>query len=127
MTSHALERQAETRGGLPLGEHFLLVQVAQGPETGIRPTDLAARTLLTKSGVTRALERLERDGLIAHGVCPSDKRSYYVMLTPKGRHLLRRSAPGHLRAIVQHFAEPLTADEIRVITTAMERIAATAG
>lgn len=103
------------------------MQVAQGPETGIRPTDLAARSLLTKSGVTRALERLERDGLIAHGVCPSDKRSYYVMLTPKGRHLLRRSAPGHIRAIAEHFADPMTADELRVVTAAMERIADSAG
>ena len=125
-TSHALERQADTRGGLPLGEHFLLVQVAQAPETGIRPTDLAARSLLTKSGVTRALERLERDGLVSHRVCPSDKRGYFVVLTPKGRHLLRRSAPGHVRAIAQHFADPLTAEELRVVTAAMERIAGTA-
>lgn len=126
-TSHALERVSETRGGLPLGEHFLLVQVARAPQTGIRPTDLAARSLLTKSGLTRALERLERDGLITHGVCPSDKRSYFVLLTPKGRHLLRRSAPSHIRAIAEHFAEPLSGDELQVVTAAMERIAGTGG
>jgi DNA-binding MarR family transcriptional regulator len=122
-TSHALERVSETRGGLPLGEHFLLVQVARAPETGIRPTDLAARSLLTKSGVTRALDRLRADGLIAHRVCPSDKRGYFVVLTPKGRHLLRRSAPGHIRAITEHFADPLSGEELAVLTRAMERIA----
>jgi DNA-binding MarR family transcriptional regulator len=125
-TSHMLERVAESRGGLPLGEHFLLVQIARGPETGIRPTDLAALSLLTKSGVTRALDRLEQDGLVERRTCPSDKRGYLVVLTALGRRLLRRSAPGHIRAIAKHFAEPLTSDELSVLTVAMERIAATA-
>ena len=75
VTSHALERLADSRGGLPLGEHFLLVQVARGPEEGIRPTDLAARSLLTKSGVTRAIDRLERDGLVERRSCPTDGHS----------------------------------------------------
>jgi DNA-binding MarR family transcriptional regulator len=118
-----LERAADTRLGLPLGEHFLLVQIARGPDAGMRPTDLAERTLLTKSGITRALDRLEADGLLERRSCPSDKRGYLVVLTPKGRHLLRRAAPSHIRAIAKHFAEPLTSDELTVITAAMERIA----
>ena len=122
-TSHVLERAAETRGGLPLGEHFLLVQIARGPEFGMRPTDLAERSLLTKSGITRALDRLERDGLIERRVCPTDKRGWLVVLTAKGRHLLRRAAPSHIRAIAKHFAEQLTADELKVLTPALERIA----
>jgi DNA-binding MarR family transcriptional regulator len=125
-TSHMLERVAESRGGLPLGEHFLLVQVARGPETGIRPTDLAAISLLTKSGVTRALDRLEESGLLERRTCPSDKRGSLVVLTDRGRRLLRRSAPAHIRAIAKHFAEPLNADELAVLTDAMERIAASA-
>jgi DNA-binding MarR family transcriptional regulator len=125
-TTHMLERVAESRGGLPLGEHFLLVQVARGPEAGIRPTDLAAISLLTKSGITRALDRLEQDGLVERRTCPSDKRGSLVVLTPRGRRLLRRSAPSHIRAIAKHFAEPLTSDELAVLTVAMERIAATA-
>ena len=125
-TSHVLERAAETRGGLPLGEHFLLVQIARGPETGLRPTDLAERSLLTKSGITRALDRLEADALIERRVCPSDKRGFLVVLTPKGRRLLRRSAPSHIRAIATHFAEQLMPHELPVVTAAMERIAKSA-
>ena len=124
-TSHALERMSASRGGLPLGEHFLLVQVAKGPATGIRPTELAARSLLTKSGVTRAIDRLERVGLVERKVCPSDGRGQHILLTARGRRLLRRSAPGHLRAIAEHFADPLSPDELAVLTASMERIAAT--
>ena len=125
-TSHALERLADSRGGLPLGEHFLLVQIARGPVTGIRPTELAARSLLTKSGLTRAIDRLERDGLVERRACPSDGRGQYIVLTTRGRHLLRRSAPGHIRAIAKHFAQPLAPDELEVLTRALVRIAATA-
>jgi DNA-binding MarR family transcriptional regulator len=126
VTSHALERLADSRGGLPLGEHFLLVQIARGPETGIRPTDLAARSLITKSGITRAIDRLERDGLVERRACPSDGRGQHIILTPRGRRLVRRSAPGHMRAITKHFAEPLSGHELAVLTTALEHIAATA-
>lgn len=122
--SHALERLAGDRGGLPLGEHFLLVQLARGPESGIRPTELAAKSLLTKSGLTRALDRLEKDGLVGRRVCESDKRGYFVVLRPKGRHLLRRAFPAHARAIVRHFADPLSGTDLAAIAAALERIAA---
>jgi DNA-binding MarR family transcriptional regulator len=122
-TTRALEREAESRGGLPIGEHFLLVQIARGPATGLRPTELAARALLTKSGITRAVDRLERGGFVERADCPSDGRGSHVVLTAKGRRLLRRSAPGHMRAIARHFADPLTGDELRVLTAALERVA----
>ncbi len=125
VTSHALERLAASRGGLPLGEHFLLVQIARGPETGIRPTDLAARSLLTKSGVTRAIDRLERDGLVERRACPTDGRGQHILLTPRGRRLVIRSAPGHMRAIAKHFGDPLPPQELAALTTALGRIAQT--
>lgn len=124
VTSHALEREAASRQGLPLGEHFLLVQIARGPETGMRPSDLAVRSHLTKSGVTRAIDRLVTDGLVERRVCPSDGRGQLLILTTKGRHLLKRAAPSHVRAIAAHFADPLSAEELAVLTRALERIAA---
>ena len=116
---------ASSRGGLPLGEHFLLVQIANGPAAGIRPTELAARSLLTKSGVTRAIDRLEALGLAERRVCPSDGRGQHILVTERGRRLLRRSAPSHVRAIAEHFADPLSPHELSVLTGALERIAAT--
>ena len=123
-TAHALERLSDSRGGLPLGEHFLLVQIARGPEAGIRPTDLAALSLLTKSGLTRAIDRLERDGLVERRACPTDGRGQHILLTARGKHLLRRSAPSHMRAIAKHFADPLSAEELEILTRALGRVAA---
>ncbi len=122
-TSRVLEREADSRGGLPIGDHFLLVQIARGPEGGLRPTELAARAHLTKSGITRAVDRLERAQLVARVDCPTDGRGSHVVLTPKGRRLVRRAAPSHMRAIARHFADPVSAEELAVLTRALERIA----
>lgn len=122
--TRALEREAGARLGLPLGEHHLLVQLARGPDMGLRPTDLAKRSLLTKSGLTRAIERLVADGLVERRVCPSDGRSHFVALTAKGHRVVVRAAPGHVRSIASHFADLLSPSERQTLTSAMERIAA---
>ncbi len=93
--------------------------------TGLRPTQLAARALLTKSGITRAVDRLERADLVARADCPTDGRGSHVVLTVNGRRLVRRSAPGHMRAIARHFADPVSEHELAVLTVALERIADT--
>lgn len=126
VTSHALEREAASRDGLPLGEHFLLVQIGRGPAYGTRPSELSARSHLTKSGVTRAIDRLVGDGLVERRVCPTDGRGQLLVLSTKGRRLLRRSAPSHMRAIATHFADPLSTEELVLLTSALERIARTA-
>lgn len=124
VATRSVEREAGARLGLPLGEHHLLVQLARAPEVGVRPTDLAQRSLLTKSGLTRAVERLADAGLVQRNVCPTDGRSYFVALTPKGRRLVRRAAPGHVRSIAAHFADLLSPAERDMLTGMMERIAA---
>lgn len=125
VTSHALEREAASRDGLPLGEHFLLVQIGRGPDHGMRPSDLAARSHLTRSGITRAIDRLVDDGLVKRRVCPTDGRGQLLVLTAAGRRLLRRSAPSHMRAIATHFADPLSSEELALLTRALARVAAT--
>ena len=122
--TRAVEREAGWRLGLPLGEHHLLVQLARGPDVGMRPTDLAKRSLLTKSGLTRAVERLVEHGLVERRVCPTDGRSYFIALTGKGRRAVTRAAPGHVRSIAAHFADLVSSSERDTLTAVMERISA---
>jgi len=118
-----LDREAEATGGLPHTDHLVLIAVAESPETGIRPMDLAELASLTKSGLTRVLDRLERDDLIARRTCPSDGRGQLVVATAKGRRALRRAAPAHFRAVAAHFGDLVSPRELEVITTAMRRVA----
>jgi DNA-binding MarR family transcriptional regulator len=122
-----MDRDAEATGRLLFSEHHILATLNEGPASGIRPTDLAERTGLTKSGLTRAIDRLETQHLIERRACPSDARGQLIVMTAQGRHVLRRSAPDHFRSIARNFADHLTDREVEVLTTASERIAEAGG
>lgn len=121
--TRAMDRDAEATGRLLFSEHHILATVNEGPPGGIRPTDLAERAGLTKSGLTRAIDRLETQRLIARRACPSDARGQLIVMTARGQRVLKRSAPEHFRSIARNFADHLTDREVEVLTTALERVA----
>ncbi len=122
-STRAMDRDAEASGGLPFSEHHILATLNEGPPAGIRPTDLAEQSGLTKSGLTRALDRLETQHLIERRACPSDARGQLIVMSAQGRRVLKRSAPEHFRSIARNFADHLTDREVEVLTTALERVA----
>jgi DNA-binding MarR family transcriptional regulator len=122
--TRGMDRASQAASGLPLAEHHLLAVLGEAGEAGIRPTDLARASTLTKSGLTRAVDRLESVRLIERRTCPTDGRGQLIALTAKGRHTLRRAAPGFFGAVGRHFADHLTEREIEAVTSAFERIAA---
>jgi DNA-binding MarR family transcriptional regulator len=122
--TRGMDRDSLATNGLPLAEHHLLAVLGEAPEAGIRPTDLTVASTLTKSGLTRAVDRLESAGLIERRICPSDGRGQLVALTAKGRQTLRRAAPEFFRSIARRFADHLTERDIEALTGTFERIAA---
>lgn len=122
--TRGLDRDLQRQAGMALAEHHLLAVINEAGEQGIRPTDLALASTLTKSGLTRAVDRLEALGWIGRRVCPSDGRGQLVVLTPKGRQKLRRSAPDFFRSVAVHLADHLSERETETLTTALERVAA---
>jgi DNA-binding MarR family transcriptional regulator len=121
--TRAMDKDAEATGRLQFSEHHILAILNEGPPQGVRPTDLAERSALTKSGLTRAIDRLESQNLIERRPCPVDARGQLIVMTARGRRVLRRSAPEHFRSIARHFADHLTDREVDVVTTALERVA----
>jgi DNA-binding MarR family transcriptional regulator len=122
--TRALDRDLQRQAGLTLAEHHLLAIISEADVEGIRPTDLQLLSTLTKSGLTRAVDRMEALGLIARRVCPTDGRGQLLVLTAKGRQKLRRAAPDFFRSVARHFADHLTEREVEPLTSAFERIAA---
>ena len=121
--TRAMDRDAEASGRLLFSEHHILATLNEGPPAGIRPTDLAERAGLTKSGLTRAIDRLESQRLIERHACPSDARGQLIVMTAQGQRVLKRSAPEHFRSIARNFADHLTDREVEVLTAALERVA----
>ena len=103
---------------LSLASYDVLVQLAEAPERRLRMTELAAAVLLSRSGVTRLVDRLEKVGLVARCRVAGDGRGVAAELTPDGLDRLRNAAPTHLTGVIRHFVDRLDADDL----AAMERI-----
>ncbi len=93
--------------GLSAVEFEVLLRLARSPEHRLRMSDLAAQTSLSTSGVTRVVDRMERDGLVCRSACPSDRRSSYAVITQAGLARLDETLPGHLRLIEEWFTGQL--------------------
>ena len=121
--TRGLDRDSQAANGHPLAEHHLLAVLGEAGEAGMRPTELTRASTLTKSGLTRAVDRLEAEGLIERRACPADGRGQLIALTAKGRRTLRRAAPEFFRSVARHFADHLSGRELEAVTSAFERIA----
>lgn len=108
--------------GLAMIEFEVLIRLARSPEGQLRMTDLSAQTSLTTSGVTRVIDRLERDGLVARTACASDRRSMYAVITAAGRQRLNEVVPGHLALVDEWFTGQLDPDELDALLTALRKI-----
>jgi DNA-binding MarR family transcriptional regulator len=110
-THSAITRELEARlmgaHGLTLSDYDVLVQLARAPERKLRNIDLAKAVILTRSGVTRLVDGLEKDGLVARASCPSDKRGTFVALTDEGLARLREAAATQVEGVRELFVERL--------------------
>lgn len=107
-----LEGELMAAHGLPLAWYDVLLQLAEAPGARLRMTDLAESVLLSRSGVTRLVDRMVRAGLIARERCGDDKRITRAVLTDAGWGQLRAAAPTHLAGIEQHVVCRLSEAEL---------------
>lgn len=116
-----LEEELQSQRSLPLTWYDVLHQL-QGHGGRLRMQELARLVLLSKSGLTRLFDRMERGGLVRREACVEDRRGTVAAITPQGRAALKRAAPVHLRGVEEHFAEHISDDEARVIAAALKRV-----
>ena len=107
-----LEAELMAEHDLPLASYDVLVQLSEAPDRRLRMTELADRILLSRSGLTRLADRLERDGLMTREACSSDARGTLAVLTEAGLDRLRKAWPTHLRGVQEHVTGRLSADEM---------------
>jgi DNA-binding MarR family transcriptional regulator len=92
---------------LPLASYDVLVQLVEAPERRLRMTELAQLVLISRSGLTRLVDRLEREGLVRREACDDDARGLFAVLTPDGFQRLRRATPTHLRGVASYAIDRL--------------------
>ena len=126
LTAHAtiiraLEAELEAEQGLALSDFDVLAQLNVAGGT-LRMRDLADRVLLSRSGLTRRIDRLEQVGYVERAACETDRRGSYARLTDAGRERLLAAMPVHVRGIADHFIAPLDADELASIGATLAKV-----
>jgi DNA-binding MarR family transcriptional regulator len=121
-----LEHELVAERGLPLSRYDVLLNLAEAPGGRLRMQELSASVLLSKSGLSRLVDRMVEAGLVRRERCQDDRRGWFAVLTDQGRSALRRAAPVHLRGIQEHFVRHLEPEEVQVLATALARVVAAA-
>jgi DNA-binding MarR family transcriptional regulator len=120
--SKALDAELEAAHDLPLTSYEVLMHVADAEGERMRMCELAESILLSRSGLTRLIDRLERDGLVCRTTCSSDARGAFACLTPAGRAKLDAARATHLAGVRRLFLQHFGPEEQEVLASFWERI-----
>jgi DNA-binding MarR family transcriptional regulator len=118
-----LDEELRAEHGLSLAEYDTLFQIASAPGRRLRMHELAERVLLSRSGTTRLIDRLESDGLVVRWACSSDARGAEAALTQAGLHRLRTASATHLRGIEDYFLDNIPPADLDVVERTLGGIA----
>jgi DNA-binding MarR family transcriptional regulator len=118
-----LDRQ---RLALPLPWYDVLIAVERSPERRLRMFELADAVVLSRTNLTRLVDRLEAAGLLRREPAPTDRRGAFAVITDAGRAALRRTWPLYAARIEDRFARHLSIEEAGVLRTVLERVLAAA-
>ena len=117
-----LERELQAERGMSLAEYEVLLFLAYSEGRRLRMSELADRMLLSRSGATRLVDRLEADGLVERVVCDTDRRGQWAQLTAGGYERLRAASPTHLRGIAEHFLDRIPPGELDALHATLRRV-----
>lgn len=118
-----LENELEAEKQLSLAWYDVLVQLQEADGQGLRMTDLAQRVLLSKSGLTRLVDRMCAAGLVERTQDSEDRRGRWVCLTPAGVARLRDAAETHIRGVREYFTDLVTEEQAAVLACVLQAIA----
>ena len=121
--TRALEAELVAEQRISLAAYDVLVQLAEAPGRKLRMTELADAVLLSRSGVTRLVDRLERSGLVSRCPVANDGRGVAAQITDAGFARLKAASRTHLTGVARHFADRLDADDLAALERISRRLA----
>jgi DNA-binding MarR family transcriptional regulator len=122
-----LDRDLIAAHGISVREFDVLITLVNAPDRRLRMSDLAEGVMLSPSGLTRLIERLERARLVQRRGDENDARSVQVALTDAGEERLNEARTTHNAVIRAHFTDRVSPDELQTIGTLWQRVLRAAG
>lgn len=117
-----LDADLAAEHGLPLSSYEVLLFLDDAPGGRLRMAMLADSVLLSPSGLTRLVDRLERAGLVIRESCPVDRRGFEAVITEAGRTALKEARPTHLSGVRERFLEHFSVEEMRTLSRFWDRV-----
>lgn len=118
----AVDEELVRADAVPLHVYDVLLELNAAPDRRLRMKELAGRTVLTRSRVSKLVDELVDQGLVERCGDPIDRRGSVVVITSAGRRALKKGAPVYLDGIARHFTAHLTAGEASTVTAALQRV-----
>jgi DNA-binding MarR family transcriptional regulator len=117
-----LDTQLEREHSLPLSSYEVLMVLADSPDGRARMGELADQLLLSRSGLTRLVDRLVRQGWVERKPCEDDARGLYAAITRSGRAKLKKARPAHLDGVRKGFFSKLSDADLAALSRAWKRL-----
>ncbi len=124
--AHGLSNQAErflvAEYGMPLVSFEVMLRLFRTPGHRMRLADLADQVTMTRSGLTRAVDRLEAEGMVAREHCPKDRRGTWAVLTDAGARRIEPVAHAHIEQVQRSMLEGLSSEQRQQLAELLEHI-----
>jgi DNA-binding MarR family transcriptional regulator len=117
-----LDAELDARHGLPLSSYEVLRCLSRAPNGRMRMAELAEHVLLSRSGMTRLIDRLEREGMVTRSTCDKDGRGCYAGLTDLGRATVEQARTTHIEVVRAGFLRHFSEDEMLGLASMFERV-----
>jgi DNA-binding MarR family transcriptional regulator len=126
LRSHArfverIERRVGGAGALSIEAYDVLLALSYAHGCRLKMGELYERVTLSRSGLTRLIDRLEREGWVKREVCSHDRRSFEAILTEAGEEIRAQTWPIYAQAIAEEFGRYYSVDEARQLFELLER------
>ena len=115
-------RRAELSGATANQSFDILIRLARSQQGELRMSELAAQASLTPSGLTRAVDRLQQQGLVIRRSCPDDRRGSFAQLTSAGRTIMDEAIPEHIAQVDQVLNDVFTPEEEKQLASFLRRL-----
>ncbi len=118
-----MDEELQANHGLSMAEYDALLQLATAPDRRLRMSVLAERVLLSRSGITRLVDRLVSSGMVERSSCSTDARGQEAVLTRAGLDRLRAASRTHLDGVDTWFLGVIDEDDRLAMQRALDGMA----
>ncbi len=127
ITAHAklinkIDGELQAAGQIPLNWYDVLIELQEAPEKRLRMSELAEKVVLSRSGLTRLVDRLEKENYLHREIDPDDRRGFFAIITPDGESALKAAWIVYRESIAGHFASFFSLEEAQMMQNIFAKI-----